>query len=88
MTVAIRNRKASNTTGGTATAGTGTGLVPCRKLVLKEGARIIYNDTFAEPSWPEVLRKVNSLFMGLATNEAISFTAKGVMARPKTPKRH
>jgi len=87
MTVAIRNRKPSNSTGGTATRAS-TGTVLCQKLVVKEGSTVLYNGTYAEGNWAEILRQFNSAFMGLTVGKTITFTSKAVMARPTPIRRN
>jgi len=75
-------KRPTNSSGGTAVHSTTAAPVLCRKVIFKEGSRIVYSGNYSEGDWASIGRKFNSVFMGLELNETLTITATGVMAVP------
>jgi len=82
MPTATKKRSGSNTGGTAVRTPTAVGTVMCRKIMLKEGTRTIFNGTYGENDWPGIFRKITSLYDGLLNKGTFTLSVNQVMARP------
>jgi len=57
-------------------------LVMCRKIILKDGTRTIFNGTYGENDWGAIRAKLVSLYDGQGDKGTFAFSSTKLMATP------